>query len=184
MMLAEIQRRLGVDAATAMRVQSALASASASVERPFTENETKDVLTALYQDGHVDLVLADRVAALMASARPTSVAPPQEGICPTCGGDVWTAEELADIKQRGRERARRMGVPDIPPPAGDAVPPVPEQEPAPGEGYEHWRDMAADTVNHFWFTNREAGVLLAEVDRLRGVVQTLRAPSFPPRTET
>jgi hypothetical protein len=31
----------------------------------FTENEIKDVLTALYQDGHVDLVLADRVAALM-----------------------------------------------------------------------------------------------------------------------
>lgn len=31
----------------------------------FTENEIKDVLTALYQDGHVDLVLADRIAALM-----------------------------------------------------------------------------------------------------------------------
>jgi len=46
----------------------ALASASASSHpEPFSENETKDVLTALYQDGHVDLVLADRVAALMAS---------------------------------------------------------------------------------------------------------------------
>jgi hypothetical protein len=33
----------------------------------FTENEIKDVLTALYQDGHVDLVLADRVATLMSA---------------------------------------------------------------------------------------------------------------------
>lgn len=31
----------------------------------FTDNEVKDVLTALYQDGHVDLVLADRISALM-----------------------------------------------------------------------------------------------------------------------
>jgi hypothetical protein len=40
--------------------------------QPFTENETKDVLTALYQDGHVDLVLCDRVAALMRAAVPAS----------------------------------------------------------------------------------------------------------------
>lgn len=39
----------------------------AGAEPAFSENETKDVLTALYQDGHVDLVLADRVAALMKS---------------------------------------------------------------------------------------------------------------------
>jgi hypothetical protein len=47
------------------------------------------------------------------------------------------------------------------------------EEPEPGTGYDHWRDMAADTVNHFWFTNREAGVLLAEIDRLRGRVNAL-----------
>lgn len=34
----------------------------------FTENEIKDVLTSLYQDGHVDLALADRIAALMKGA--------------------------------------------------------------------------------------------------------------------
>ena len=34
-------------------------------------------------------------------------------------------------------------------------------------GEDHWRSMAADEVNHFWFTNREARVLFAEIDRLR-----------------
>jgi hypothetical protein len=34
-------------------------------EPAFTEQEIKDVVTALYQDGRVDLVLADRVAALL-----------------------------------------------------------------------------------------------------------------------
>ncbi len=57
-------------------------------------------------------------------------------------------------------------------------------EPEPGEGYEHWRSMAADTVNHFWFTNRESGVLLAEVDRLRArvnaLVERLRVSSRSP----
>ena len=48
----------------------------------FTENEIKDVLTSLYQDGHVDLVLADRIASLM---RPPAAAvdlPPSHGLGP------------------------------------------------------------------------------------------------------
>jgi len=44
---------------------SAGGALGAPPEPEFTENEIKDVLTALYQDGHVDLVLADRVAALL-----------------------------------------------------------------------------------------------------------------------
>lgn len=40
------------------------------------------------------------------------------------------------------------------------------------EGAEaHWRSMAADTVNKFWFTNREAGVLFEEIDALRGLLR-------------
>lgn len=42
------------------------------------------------------------------------------------------------------------------------------------EGWDHWRSMAADTVNHFWFTNREAAVLLAEIDRLSALLQEYR----------
>lgn len=49
-----------------------------------------------------------------------------------------------------------------------------QPEPEPGTGDEHWRNMAADQVHKFWFTNREAGVLLAEIDRLRGRFNDLR----------
>lgn len=56
----------------------------AGAPQRFTENEIKDVLTALYQDGHVDLVLADRVAALMNQPALSAVgerpaAPPTSG---------------------------------------------------------------------------------------------------------
>jgi uncharacterized protein YciW len=49
----------------------------------FTENEIKDVLTALYQDGHVDLVLADRVAAFLYGRRlrAAAVDPPPAQRC-------------------------------------------------------------------------------------------------------
>lgn len=43
------------------------------------------------------------------------------------------------------------------------------------DDYAHWRNMAADTVHHFWFTNREAGVLLADLDQLCAERETLRA---------
>jgi hypothetical protein len=39
---------------------------------------------------------------------------------------------------------------------------------------DHWRSMAADDVNHFWFTNRESRVLFAEIDRLRAERDRLR----------
>jgi hypothetical protein len=41
-------------------------------------------------------------------------------------------------------------------------------------GEAHWRSMAADEVNHFWFTNREARILFAEIDRLRAENEQLR----------
>jgi hypothetical protein len=49
----------------------------------------------------------------------------------------------------------------------------------PDDDYAHWRHMAADNVNHFWFTNREAGVLLAHIDRLRGELATSSAATAP-----
>lgn len=57
-----------------LKLQSELAAllrASASAPPAFTENEVKDVLCALYQDGDVDLVLADRIAALMQRPAPS-----------------------------------------------------------------------------------------------------------------
>lgn len=47
------------------QLPAGFASDRAVQPEAFTENEIKDVLCALYQDGHVDLVLADRIAALM-----------------------------------------------------------------------------------------------------------------------
>jgi hypothetical protein len=47
---------------------------AASVPPLFTEDEIKDVLTSLYQDGHVDLRLADRVAALLHRGAPDLLA--------------------------------------------------------------------------------------------------------------
>jgi NTP pyrophosphatase (non-canonical NTP hydrolase) len=43
--------------------------------------------------------------------------------------------------------------------------------------YEHWRSMARDPVHKFWFTNREAGVLLARIDAM---IDELRASALAP----
>jgi hypothetical protein len=79
------REKYGVDSWCTACVQHALVAVIAPTETPqeaapppvtFTEHEIRDVLTSLYQDGHVDLVLADRVAALM---QPPSLLAAPEG---------------------------------------------------------------------------------------------------------
>lgn len=96
--------------------------------------------------------------------------------CPgaTCPGVQRLVEKFRALKGVGMGPLSTM--PKAEPVQPSAAPALDvEPEPLPGEGHEHWRDMAADQVNHFWFTNRESGVLLAEVDRLRGRVNDLVA---------
>ena len=42
------------------------------------------------------------------------------------------------------------------------------------DGEAHWRSMADDTVNSFWFTNREARVLLDQIELLRAALARVR----------
>jgi hypothetical protein len=97
----------------------------------FTENETKDVLTALYQDGHVDLVLADRIAALMRESTgrlEATGARPQED-----DRDLPSAAEVLGILK-----------PDVE--AAGARPPEPAQlaEAMVKAATETWKDAAQD----------------------------------------
>jgi hypothetical protein len=78
-------------AAEVQRLRSA-----APQEAAFTENEVKDVLTALYQDAQVNLALADRVAALI-QGRVAAVDPPPV----YDDAEVWKLLNEADDEKRG-----------------------------------------------------------------------------------
>lgn len=52
--------------------------AAAQPATPFTDDEINDVLTAVYEDGRVDLVLADRIAALLRLHPPASAVSPTQ----------------------------------------------------------------------------------------------------------
>ena len=79
------------------------------------------------------------------------------------------AREALQQHINGLEQKIRIALKMFHKAVGDTLPRELLSGPLSVEAEAHWREMAADTEHQFWFTNREAAVLFAEIDRLRGM---------------